>query len=106
MKKLFLSFLVGAVVAMPVALLADDLAGTAPASGNAVGAGADGQRMEKARAAFEKLDLTDAQKAQIKQIRANTPAGKERRQQIMAVLTPDQKAKLIAMLKERHDGDQ
>lgn len=41
---------------------------------------------------FQNLDLTDAQRAQIKQIRENTPKGKERRQEIMAILTPEQKA--------------
>jgi len=60
----------------------------------------NGQRAEKLKAALEQLDLTDAQKQQIKQIRANTDPGKERRQQIMAVLTPDQKQKLISMLQE------
>lgn len=68
---------------------------TAPSAG-----GGNGQRAEKWKAAFEQLDLTDVQKTQIQQIRANTQAGPERRQQIMAVLTPDQKQKLIGMLKQ------
>jgi len=74
-----------------------------PGSTNAAAATApsdNGQRAEKMRAALEQLDLTDAQKQQIKQIRTTTQPGKERRQQIMAVLTPDQKQKLIAMLKD------
>ncbi len=70
--------------------------GTSGASGNT----ATGDRAEKMKAALEQLDLTATQKAQIKQIRANTEPGRERRQQIMAVLTPDQKQKLIAMLKQ------
>ena len=51
--------------------------------------------------AFEQLDLSNAQKAQIQQIRANTSRGKDRRHQIMAVLTPDQKAKLVSLIKAR-----
>jgi Spy/CpxP family protein refolding chaperone len=70
--------------------------------------GAQGERGERWKAAFAQLDLTDAQKEQIKQIRATTPKGKERRQQIMAVLTPDQKAKLVQMIQqyrsEKQDG--
>ncbi len=41
---------------------------------------------------FQNLNLTDNQKAQIKQIRETTPKGKERRQAIMAILTPEQQA--------------
>jgi Spy/CpxP family protein refolding chaperone len=109
MKISLLSLLlVGAAISAlgAQAVFADDATTNAPASGSAVGAGnaGNGQRGEKMREAFEQLNLTDAQRAQIKQIRASTPAGKERRQQIMAVLTPDQKAKLIAMLKE-HRAD-
>jgi Spy/CpxP family protein refolding chaperone len=43
---------------------------------------------------LQQLGLSDAQKAQIKQIRQSTPKGKERRQAIMAVLTPEQKTQL------------
>lgn len=43
---------------------------------------------------MQQLGLSEAQKAQIKQIRQSTPKGKERRQEIMAVLTSDQKAQL------------
>jgi Spy/CpxP family protein refolding chaperone len=52
------------------------------------------ERMEKFKAALAKLNLTDAQKTQIQQIRATVTDRRERRQQIMAVLTPDQKAQL------------
>ena len=58
------------------------------------------------RQAFQQLNLTDAQMAQIKQIRSTVPAGKERRQQVMAVLTPDQKAKLMEFLKEHRGARQ
>ena len=54
---------------------------------------------------IQQLGLSDAQKAQIKQIRQNTPKGKERREQIMAVLTPEQRAQLkqdIAAWKAQH----
>jgi Spy/CpxP family protein refolding chaperone len=68
---------------------------TAPSGGDG-----NGQRGEKLKAALEQLNLSDAQKQQIQQIRANTQPGKERRQQIMAVLTPEQKQKLISMLQE------
>jgi hypothetical protein len=40
------------------------------------------------------LGLSDAKKAQIRQIRQNIPQGKERWKQILAVLTPEQKAQL------------
>jgi Spy/CpxP family protein refolding chaperone len=43
---------------------------------------------------LRQLDLSDAQKAQIKAIVQSTPRGKERRQEILAVLTPEQKAQL------------
>ena len=62
--------------------------------------------MEKFKAAMEKLDLTEAQKAQIKQIHATVTDKKERRQQIMAVLTPDQKQKLMEMIKEHREAAQ
>ena len=44
--------------------------------------------------------LTDAQKAQIQQIMQSTPKGKERRQAIRAILTPDQQAQLKADLQQ------
>jgi Spy/CpxP family protein refolding chaperone len=54
---------------------------------------------------IQQLGLSDAQKAQIKQIRQNTPKGKGRREQIMAVLTPEQRSRLkedIAAWKAQH----
>lgn len=43
---------------------------------------------------LSQLNLTDAQKAQIAQIKQNTPDHKQAHEQIMALLTPDQKAQL------------
>ena len=68
------------------------------------GSGDKSQRMEAVKEAFDQLGLTDAQKAQIKQIRASTQPGKERREQIMAVLTPDQKSKLMEMIQQYMAG--
>jgi Spy/CpxP family protein refolding chaperone len=50
---------------------------------------------QQRRELIQQLDLSDAQKAQIKQIRQSTPKGKERREAIMAILTPEQKAQLM-----------
>jgi Spy/CpxP family protein refolding chaperone len=61
------------------------------------GAG-QGQRMEQWKEAFAKLDLSEAQKQQIEQIRSTVTDRKERREQIMAVLTPEQKRKLMQMI--------
>ncbi len=106
MKTCFLSlFLVGAALtATPLPMAqADDIstlaapAGSTNAASGTAPAAPQGQRMERLKEALAELDLTDAQKAQIKQIRASVTDHKERRQQIMAVLTPDQKDKLLAM---------
>ena len=54
---------------------------------------------------IEQLGLTDAQKEQIKQIRKDTPEGKEREEKIRAVLTPEQQAQLkqdIEQWKSQH----
>ncbi len=105
MKKPLLFLTVACTALSSPLLFAQDAAGTAslsaaPSGGTGENAGGNGDRSEKMKAAMEQLDLTDAQKTQIKQIRSNTQPGRERRQQIMAVLTPDQKQKLIAMLKQ------
>jgi Spy/CpxP family protein refolding chaperone len=63
-------------------------------------------RMEKFKAALEKLDLTDAQKTQIQQIRATVTDRRERRQQIMGVLTSEQKEKLKEMIQEHRAASQ
>src|SRR5580658_4523065 len=53
-----------------------------------------GQRLQRIKEVFAQLNLTDEQKQQIKQIRQTVTDKTQRRQQIMAVLTPDQKQKL------------
>jgi len=100
------NFLHASVLALALlsspALFAQDATVPASPSGPPSGAGetpAGGGQGGKWREAFEKLNLTDAKKSQIKQIRASTTPGKERRQQIMAVLTPAQKEQLLAMFK-------
>jgi Spy/CpxP family protein refolding chaperone len=99
------SFLCIALVAFglvaPVAgtLMADDTA-AAPATGSST----QEQRIQELKAALDQLNLTDAQKAQIKQIRATVSDKKERRQQIMAVLTPDQKAKLRELIMAKRNA--
>jgi len=55
--------------------------------------------------ALKQLDLSDDQKAKIKGILSSEPAGKERREHIMAVLTPEQKEKLKAVIKAHRDGN-
>ena len=99
--KFSLLCLLCAVSLAPV--LADD---TAPTTGSTPPSDAQGDRFAKFKAAMEKLDLTDAQKAQIKQIHATVTDKQERRKQIMAVLTPDQKQKLMQMIMEHRDAAQ
>jgi Spy/CpxP family protein refolding chaperone len=115
MKISFLSlFLVGALMGLPQQMtLAQDSSTTGqttPATGSTGGTGTctpgQGQRLEKLKAALAQLNLTDAQKEQIKQIRSTVTDRKERRQEIMAVLTPDQKARLIAMIQAHRNGSQ
>ncbi|HEX4140134.1 MAG TPA: hypothetical protein VHY09_07280 [Candidatus Methylacidiphilales bacterium] len=99
MKKFSLWLALALLVASMPVLLAQD-GGSTNASSATAPSGGDGQRAEKWKAVFDKLDLSDTQKQQIEQIRANTQPGPDRRQKIMAVLTPDQKQKLVDMLKE------
>jgi Spy/CpxP family protein refolding chaperone len=105
MKKPFL-FLTFACTALSSPLLfAQDAGSTSSSSEPAQATGSDnGQRTGKWKAILEQLDLSDAQKTQIKQIRANTQPGPDRRHQIMAVLSPDQKQKLISLLKDDQAG--
>ena len=101
MKKSLLLLAFVFTLASSPALFAQTSGGTnAPSATAPSGGDGNGQRGEKLKAALEQLNLSDAQKQQLQQIRANTQPGKERRQQIMAVLTPDQKQKLISMLQE------
>jgi Spy/CpxP family protein refolding chaperone len=102
MKTPFLCLLFA--VASLVTVSADSTTTTTPAT--AAPSATQQQRAEKFKAALEKLNLTDAQKDQIKQIRASVTDRRERRQQIMAVLTPDQKEKLKEMIKERWEATQ
>ena len=77
-----------------------------PAAGSTTApAGDQGARLEKLKAALAQLNLTDDQKARMKDIFTNVPKGPERRQQIMAVLTPDQKEKLRQMIQEHRDAN-
>jgi Spy/CpxP family protein refolding chaperone len=101
MRKSLLSLSLVLTLASAPALFAQTSASTnAPSATAPSGDESNGQRGEKLKALLEQLDLSDAQKQQIQQIRANTQPGKERRQQIMTVLTPDQKQKLISMLQK------
>jgi Spy/CpxP family protein refolding chaperone len=53
---------------------------------------------------LRQLDLTEAQRQQIKQIRQSTTDRKERRQAILQVLTPEQRAKLSVLRAQRRAG--
>ena len=85
--------------------MADDGTASGPsASTNGATTGAQAQRIERIKQAFAQLGLTDAQKEQIKQIRASVTDRKERREEILNVLTPDQKAKLRELRQEPGNG--
>jgi Spy/CpxP family protein refolding chaperone len=103
-------FLVGAVMGVPqqMAFAQESTASspTAPDTGATTSGAGQGQRKERLKAALAQLDLSDSQKQQIQQIRSTVTDRKERRQQIMAVLTPDQKAKLVAMWQAHKNGAQ
>ena len=63
-----------------------------------------GQRQER-KAAVDSLHLTQEQKNRIHEIRKNTPEGAQRREALMKVLTPEQRATLKARLGKRpHAG--
>lgn len=100
-KFLLLSSLAFALASAPILFAQDDSNSTTDLS---AGAGDDttsggGEHGGRWKEVFAQLHLSEAQKAQIKQIRASTQPGKERRRQVMAVLTPEQKSKLVAMIK-------
>jgi Spy/CpxP family protein refolding chaperone len=97
-------FLIGAVLTMaaPRIGLADTVA-PAPASGANTNSDPSA-RLERLKAALAELNLTDDQKAQIKHIRWTVTDREERRQQILAVLTPDQKGKLKQMIQKHRNG--
>ena len=104
MKKSLLSLaFVLTLVPLPSLFAQTSVSTNAPSATAPSGDDGNGQRREKLKAALDQLNVTEAQKQQIQQIISSTQPGKERRQQIMAVLTPDQKQKLVAMLKERRE---
>ncbi len=91
-------------MALP-ALRADDNTNTPPQGGRGGGGGFHGGPRGPMMM-YDKLNLTDDQKAQIAKIIKDTE--EERRQKIDAVLTDEQKAKLQAMreeMKSRMQGD-
>ena len=99
-------FFVGAAFLLlsPRTALADTNTST-PTDSTTVGSnGPQGERAGRWRAAFAQLNLTEAQRAQIKQIRATVTDRKERFEQIKAVLTPEQKAKLQQLIQENRTG--
>jgi Spy/CpxP family protein refolding chaperone len=96
MKKLVLGLILA--TALPtLAQTTNATAGSATPSADAGAAAAGDARREKFKEALAQLNLTDEQKQKIEQIRASTPRGKERRHQMMAVLNPEQKARLKQM---------
>ena len=115
MKTSFLSVL---VISVTLAMrpsqraMADDntLSGQSISSADTTGTNAagdgQGQRLERLKEVLAQLDLTDAQKTQIQQIRSTVPAGHERRQEILAVLTPDQKTKLRELIQAHRNAAQ
>jgi len=100
MKNSFLWLVLGCSMTLAPLLFAADT-GTA-ADTSTTTPNSEGEHKGFWKQAIEQLNLSEAQKQQIQQIRAKTQPGKDRRQQIMAVLTPDQKQQLIALLKEHH----
>lgn len=107
MKTPFFSLLVigCTLLSAPLsAVVADDTSSdqTNLAAGPSSGTDTDdqGEHHGRWKKAFAQLDLTDSQKAQIKQIRATVTDRKERRQQVMAVLTQEQKEKLKELIQQ------
>jgi Spy/CpxP family protein refolding chaperone len=109
MKLSFLPlFLLGVVFSFQTVLADGTTASAAPSSDstNSAATTTGGTRAERLKGFLAKLDLTDAQKTQIKQIRATTTERKERRREIWAVLTPEQRTKLKALRAEHKTGAQ
>ena len=112
MKTSLLSLLfIGAVITvapLPRVMAEDDSTSDQPAStSGSTNSGENGgqkQGFERLSKVLGQLDLTEAQKAQIKQIITTVTDRKERRQEIVAVLTPEQKAKLRELLKEHREA--
>jgi Spy/CpxP family protein refolding chaperone len=78
--------------------------GSTNSTGQAGPTAAQAQRMERFNQMVAQLGLTDAQKDQIRQIRANVTDRQQRHQQIMNILTPDQKNKLQELRQEHRNG--
>jgi len=103
MKRLLLSALLSISVLAPsgAPVLAqtsddemDDSSSTAPTDST-------GSTPGRHHHLLAQLGLSDEQKAQIKQIFQSTTDRKERRQQIKAILTPEQKMQLRQLIRER-----
>jgi Spy/CpxP family protein refolding chaperone len=106
MKKLALCLIAAAALPTLAQTTNSEPAATTPLVGAGSTATTDDRR-EKLKEALAQLNLTENQQAMIRNIRASTSPGKERREQIIAVLTPDQKEKLKQMIgtwREKHDA--
>jgi Spy/CpxP family protein refolding chaperone len=106
--------LIGSALTLPLQVIrADDTTTLNPTTPSTSGttsdtgpcAGKHGWHKGKGKL-FSKLDLSDAQKAQIKQIVATDKDPKERHAAIFAVLTPEQQAELKQFRgAHKHHGD-
>jgi len=105
MKRLLLSALLSISVLAPsgaqvLAQTADDEMGDSSSSSTAP-TDSTGSTPGRHHHLLAQLGLSDEQKAQIKQIFQSTTDRKERRQQIKAILTPEQKMQLRQLIRER-----
>jgi Spy/CpxP family protein refolding chaperone len=88
--------LCAALMVSPTSAVADDStppSQTAPSDGTNTGTDAS-QRRQRFQEIIAQLNLMDEQKQQIRHIRQTVTDQTQRRQQIMAVLTPEQRQKL------------
>ena len=89
---------------MPAQTADDDLGdSTSGAAADTSGSntGTSGSAPAHRHRLLAQLGLTEQQRAQIKQIIQNTTDRKERRQEIKAILTPEQKMKLRELIRAR-----
>jgi Spy/CpxP family protein refolding chaperone len=63
------------------------------------------ERMQRMKAIFAQLNLTDDQKQQIREIRQTVTDPAQRHQEVMAVLTPDQKEKLKELFQQNRNNN-
>ncbi len=106
MKRLLLSTLLSISVLAPgLAQTADDDLGDSSSS-STTPADTTGSTTGGHHRLLAQLDLTEAQKAQIRQIVQSTTDKAQRRQQIRAILTPEQKMKLRQLIRERRAARQ